>query len=206
MAAEREAAALLNRRHDLQLAEAEVSPPVLSPSRPVGAEDIRDLQGIAWHDPVLRRSATLKGTQDFAQSLRGDMGIERRGLQFFMSKQHLDGADIFALFEQMGGEGVPQRMHRDALVDARSEGGLMHGAVQLPCAHGVHRIKARKQIAAREDLPLGVGMAPPGAQPLEQEWRQQRVAILLALALLDAQEHALTVNVPDFERDHFADA
>jgi hypothetical protein len=31
------------------------------------------------------------------------MGIERRGLQFFMSKQHLDGADIFPLFEQMGG-------------------------------------------------------------------------------------------------------
>ena len=61
MAAEREAAALLNRRHDLQLAEAEVPAPVLSPSLPVGAEDIRDLQGIAWHEPVLRRSGTLQG-------------------------------------------------------------------------------------------------------------------------------------------------
>ena len=62
MAAEREAAALLDGRHDLQLAEAEVPPPMLSPSRPVGAEDIRDLQGIAWHEPVLRRSGTLQGT------------------------------------------------------------------------------------------------------------------------------------------------
>ena len=40
------------------------------------------------------------------------MGIERRGLQFFMAKQHLDGADIFPLLEQMRGERVAQRMHR----------------------------------------------------------------------------------------------
>ena len=62
MAAEREAAALLDGRHDLELPEAEVSPSVLSPSRPVGAEDIRDLQGIAWHEPALGRSGTLQGT------------------------------------------------------------------------------------------------------------------------------------------------
>jgi len=62
MAAEREAAALFDGRHDLQLAEAKMPPPVLSPSRPVGAEDIRDLQGITWHEPVLRRPGTLQGT------------------------------------------------------------------------------------------------------------------------------------------------
>ena len=49
MAAERGAAALFDGRHDLQLAEAQVSPLVLSPRRPVGAEDIRDLQGGALH-------------------------------------------------------------------------------------------------------------------------------------------------------------
>ena len=38
------AATLLDRRHDLQLAEAQVPPLVLAPRRPVGAEDIRDLQ------------------------------------------------------------------------------------------------------------------------------------------------------------------
>ena len=70
----------------------------------------------------------------------------------------------------------------------------------------IHRIEARKQIAARQHLALGPGVAPPGAQPLEQDRRQQRVAILLALALLDAQEHALAVNVADLQGDHFADA
>ena len=33
------------------------------------------------------------------------MGIERGSLQFFMSKQHLDGPDVLSLFKQMSGEG-----------------------------------------------------------------------------------------------------
>ena len=44
MAAERGAATLLDGRHDLELAETEVAPLLVPPSRPVGAEDIRDLQ------------------------------------------------------------------------------------------------------------------------------------------------------------------
>ncbi len=49
MAAQGGAAALLDGRHDLQLAEAQVAPLVFSPRRPVGAEDIRDLQGGTVH-------------------------------------------------------------------------------------------------------------------------------------------------------------
>lgn len=79
---------------------------VLAPSRPVSAKDIRDLQGIAWHVPTLCGPDTLQGTEHFAQGLRGNMGIERGGLQFFMPQQDLDGADIFALLEQVGGECV----------------------------------------------------------------------------------------------------
>ena len=44
MTAERSAAAVLHGRHDLELAETEVSPLSIPPCRPVGAEDIRDLQ------------------------------------------------------------------------------------------------------------------------------------------------------------------
>ena len=62
MASEGEAAALFDGRHDLQLAEAQMPPPMLTPSRPVGAEDIRDLQGETLQDPVLRGSGTLQGT------------------------------------------------------------------------------------------------------------------------------------------------
>jgi len=139
---------------------------------------------------------------------RGSTGHSpaREIVQFFMPKQHLDGADIFALFEQMGGERVAQGMHRDALVDARGEGGLMYGEVQLPRAQGLDRVQARKQPAALEHLALGFCHSPPGAQPLQQHRREHGVAILRALALFDAKRHAFTVNIPDLERRHFAGA
>ena len=46
MAAERGAAALLDGRHHLELAEAQVTALGLAPGRPVGTEDIRDLEWI----------------------------------------------------------------------------------------------------------------------------------------------------------------
>jgi len=85
MAAERGAAALFDGRHDLQLAEAQVPPLVLSPRRPVGAEDIRDLQGGTVH-VRLRCGAGLQRTNHLAQNLGTHLGIERGGLQFFMSE------------------------------------------------------------------------------------------------------------------------
>jgi hypothetical protein len=55
MTAQRRAAALFDGGHHLELAEAQV--PLLGspPSRSVGAEDIRDLQGGARHGAALRR-------------------------------------------------------------------------------------------------------------------------------------------------------
>jgi hypothetical protein len=50
MAAEGCRAAVLDRRHDLQLAEANMAGIGRTPCRPVAAEDIRDLQGRTGHD------------------------------------------------------------------------------------------------------------------------------------------------------------
>src|SRR6202165_689808 len=50
MAAKSCRAAALDRRHRLQLAEADVTCIGLTPSGPVVAEDVRDLQGGASHD------------------------------------------------------------------------------------------------------------------------------------------------------------
>ena len=57
MAAQRRAAALFDGRHHLELAEAQVAVLGLPPGRPVGAEDIRDLQGGARHGAALTRAA-----------------------------------------------------------------------------------------------------------------------------------------------------
>jgi hypothetical protein len=51
-----------------------------------------------------------------------------------------------------------------------------------------------------------MGGPPPGTKPLEQHRREHGVAILAALALFDAQDHALAVDVAHPERDHFAGA
>ena len=62
MAAERRGPAGLDRRHDLQLAEAHVTGVGLAPRRAMGAKDVGDLEGRPRHAAAVRRSATpLRG-------------------------------------------------------------------------------------------------------------------------------------------------
>src|SRR5207302_10004490 len=72
VAAEGAAAALFDGRHDLQLAETQVTALVMPPGRPVGAEDIRDLQGGAFHARLrCGGGAWLQWTDHLAQDLGG---------------------------------------------------------------------------------------------------------------------------------------
>ena len=50
MTTECRTAAGLDGRHHLQLAETDMPPVCLAPCLPLGAEDIRDLQGLSGHD------------------------------------------------------------------------------------------------------------------------------------------------------------
>ena len=123
-----------------------------------------------------------------------------------MAEQHLDHADIHLLLEQVRGKTVPQGMQRDAFVDTRREGSLVHGAVELTCGQGLDGVQAREQPAAVEHLALGSGDPPPSAQALEHHRGEHGVAILAALALLDPQRHARTIDVTDLQRGDFAGA
>src|SRR5260370_30785445 len=96
------AAAVLNGRHDLELAETEGSPLGLPPGRPVGAEDVRDLQ--AWHQRALRGSGTLQRTEHFTQGLGGHLSIDRLGLELLVSEPDLTHPDIFPLLVKVGGK------------------------------------------------------------------------------------------------------
>ena len=80
MATECGAAALLDRRHDLVLAQAEMPALGLPPSEPVGPEDIRDLERIGHRCRLCGRQP-LKRTDDLAQDLGGHLGIQRGGLE-----------------------------------------------------------------------------------------------------------------------------
>src|SRR6266851_2672749 len=48
----------------------------------------------------------------------GDAGVARRRVQFVVTQQRLDDANIGAAFKQMGGKGMSKRMERYALADS----------------------------------------------------------------------------------------
>lgn len=82
----------------------------------------------------------------------------------------------------------------------------MHHAVELPYGQRIHRVHAREQPAAGQHLALSTAYAPPSAQPRQHHRAEHGVAVLGALALLDAQRHALAVDVTDLEPAHLAGA
>lgn len=175
----------------------------LSPSLPVAAEDVRHLQDRA-HPGLLRRQF-LQGADDFAQDLGGHLGIKRRGFQLFVPEHDLDHADIDFLFQQMGGETVPERMHRDALLDIRCVRRGVNSPVKLAGAQRLERVQAGKQPAApARHLALGTGHPPPHPQAFEQHRGKDGIAVFLAFAPLDPQGHALAVNVADFQAGDLA--
>ena len=94
----------------------------------------------ATRAPRVRRAArlslslqreVLQRAHDLADRLGGDAGVERRGIELGVPEQHLDHADVDLLLEQVGGEAVPQRVQRDALVDPGHLGRGMAGAIEL---------------------------------------------------------------------------
>ena len=103
-----------------------------------------------------------------------------------------------------GSQRMSQRVHGDTLAryvrrwPPRARRGSVAGY------SGDQGITAREQISAGQHLARAVCVAPPGAQAFEQDRRQQCVTILLALALLDAQQHALTIDIRDLQGDDFA--
>src|SRR2546426_4722354 len=76
----------------------------------------------------------------------------------------------------------------------------MAGAIELARRHRLYGIAAWKQPA------LGSCRPPPGAQQFQQMWRQHHVPVFADLALLDADDHPLAVDVGNLERNHLGGA
>jgi hypothetical protein len=70
----------------------------LTPYWSLGAEDVRDLQGLSGHDSSRYRQ-NLQWAGHFLQYIRGDLGIETGRLQFAMAEQYLNQSDIDLLFQ-----------------------------------------------------------------------------------------------------------
>ena len=117
-----------------------------------------------------------------------------------MTEQYLDDADVGLLLEQMRGEAMAQGVHADALVDAGAPCGFVYGAVELP--HGEGRAG---NLAGEQPCPRPLDQ-PPAPQQVEQWLRQHHVTVLVALALIDPDQHAGAVDIADLERDDFGGA
>ena len=96
------------------------------------------------------------------------MAITCRGLQLAVTQQHLDHTDIDLIFQQVGGKAVAQGVDGDPLVQFGRRCGSVTDVVELPGRQWVHGVASREQPTARPHLALGMAVAPPGAQQLEQ--------------------------------------
>ena len=73
---QRRAAALFDGGHHLQLPQTQMALLRLPPGRPVGAEDVRDLEGGAPHRARLRRYGVLQRRDHLAQQVGGHLRVE----------------------------------------------------------------------------------------------------------------------------------
>src|SRR5215831_435755 len=112
-----------------------------------------------------------------------------------MPQKCLNHANIDILLEEVGGETVPQRVWRHALLDSRGLAGATDGAAELAGGQRLDRVAAGKQPASRQQQAAPSPLPPPGPQQFEQLRRHHRVPILAPLATLDAQQHALGINI-----------
>src|SRR6185369_4454831 len=95
MAAEGCRAAALDRRHHLQLVEADMAGMDLTPCRTMAAEDIRNLQSRTRHccasvgrpDRLELERDMFQRAHDPADRLGGDAGIERRGVELGVAER-----------------------------------------------------------------------------------------------------------------------
>src|SRR5215470_7006589 len=125
----------------------------------------------------------------------GDAGVKRRRVKFLVPEQNLDDANVGLLLQEMGGEAVSQRMNADTLGDAGTPRCQANDPMQLA------RTRMLPAVAGRQPALLARN-APPFVQYLEQDGRENDVPILLALALLDPDEHPVTIDIGELERYH----
>src|SRR6516162_5303769 len=130
----------------------------------------------------------------------GDAGVERRGVELLVSEQNLDDPDIGLLLQKVGGKAVTQRMNADTLGDAGTPRCQANDAMHLARTRMPSAVAGKQPGLSGRHPSLLARNAPPFAQDLEQDGRENDVPILLALALFDADDHPVTIDVGELQR------
>ena len=72
----------------------------------------------------------IERADDAAIALVEHVGVDQGGFDVAMTEEFLDGADVVAVLEEVGGEGVAEGMTTDALGDGGRSNGLFEGFLE----------------------------------------------------------------------------
>src|SRR5271169_3327294 len=142
----------------------------------------------------------VERARHLAERADGDAGVKRRRVELFVSEQNLDDPDIGLLLQEVGGKAVPQRMNADTLGDAGTPRCQANDPMQLARTRMLPAVAGKQPGLTGRHPALLARNAPPFMQYLEKVGRENDVAILLALALLDPDEHPVTIDIGELER------
>ena len=127
----------------------------------------------------------IERADDPSDGLRRHGDIAGGGVDTAVSEQHLDGAGVIAVFQQVGGEAVAERMGRDAFGDSGQVGCVVADFPDAGCL----------QVGSL----LGAGKEPFHgplhfivlAQQGQRAGTEDGIAVFAVFAGFDSNEHAL---------------
>jgi len=134
------------------------------------------------------------------------VGIDGGDERAFVAEVDLDLAEVLALFEQVCGVRMAQRVNVRGLFDAAGLEREPEGALQRGAAHGFRGrgcALSAVTFGGKEQRGMTVGF-PELAQQRQGALGQRDVTIPVALAGADVQEHPFGINVADGQPEPFA--
>ena len=165
------------------------------------ADDVRDLEhqrpgrSEPLHQPV-------DGIDGGLADLRRQMGVELRGARAGVTDVDLDQAQVHAVFQEMGGVGMPEGVHVRPFVDTALLAGADKGRLQTRARNwsGPFRDEIARPVAdGCGKHPLRGSVGPPVRAEHDERLRRQRdVAVPPALAV-EVQHAPSAVHVGDMK-------
>ena len=137
----------------------------------------------------------------------GQMGVKGRHRRALVTEIDLDLPEILTLLQEMGGVGMAQSVNVSGLLHSagpksKAEGPLQSGALDR-CGGGVGALLSAVTFGREEPARMLMSL-PLLAEPLQGALRQGDIAIAIAFARADVQEHALGIHIRDLEVQTFA--
>jgi len=138
----------------------------------------------------------------------GQVGIDGRDHRAAMTEVDLELAQVFALFEEVGGVGMAQGVDRGVLLDAAGIEGQAEGALECGAAHRLGGgAGALATVALGGEQQLGMAMGTPQlAEQIQGALRQRNEAVAVSFATADVKEHPTRIDVGHVEVEGFAQA